>query len=347
MRASLALTMALALAGAAGCHDDAGGSDGGTGADGFVTTQFDLGCASSTMQAKLVPVNLVVLLDRSGSMGDGINGDPNLKWKPVTAALESFFADPMSLGMSASLAFFPASNMTDQCNPSLYYFASVPMTTLPDPTQFQSAIAAITPQGNTPTLPAIQGAIDYAKDTRDATPGSRTAIVLVTDGDPDVCNSSVNNVSLEVAKVAQSIPTYVIGVGQSLTSLSMIAQSGGTGQPTLVSVGDASQTANDFQQALEAIRGLVLTCDLQLPAPPPGMSLDYHSVNVAFTPSSGAAEELLYNSACTTGVGWRYDDPSHPSQVVLCDDTCNTVKQDHGGRVDVVFGCATAGDLIQ
>jgi hypothetical protein len=335
-------TLALLLLVAAGCHDDASSADGGMDA-GYATTQFDLGCASSTSEAKLVPVNLVILLDRSGSMGDGINGDPALKWQPVTQGLQAFFADANSAGMSASLAMFPSPN--DECNPSVYYFAQVPMRTLPEATAFQAAIAATAPSGSTPTLPAIKGAIDYAKDN--SMPGTRTAIVLVTDGDPDTCNSSVSNVSFEVAKVAQTIPTYVIGVGQSLTSLGMIAQSGGTGQPTLVSVGDAAQTATSFQQALEAIRGLVLTCDFPLPQPPPGMSLDFHSVNVLYTPSSGAAEQLLYNSACTGGVGWRYDDPQNPSKVILCDTSCTDAKQDHSGRIDVVFGCATAGDLIQ
>jgi hypothetical protein len=333
----------------AGCHESAGAVD--AGADqGFVTTQFDLGCASSNAQAKLVPVNLVVLLDRSGSMGDGVNGDPTLKWDPVTSAMEGFFADPQSLGMSASLTFFPAPN--DICNPSVYYpLTSNPNTVLmrplPDSSTFQQAIAANTPSGSTPTRPAILGAIDYAKDTRAANPGSRSAIVLVTDGDPDVCDSSVNDVALPIAQVASTIPTYVIGVGSSIPSLNQLAQAGGTGQPTFVAVGNPMQTASDFQQALEAIRGLVLTCDFPVPAPPSGMTLDFQNVNVVFTPSASSAEELLYDSGCSTGQGWRYDEPQNPTQVELCPSTCDSVKQDHGGRIDVVFGCATAGNLIQ
>src|SRR5205823_5265568 len=100
-----------------GCdRDSTSTADAGVDA-GFTFTQFDLGCASSSAQAKLIPVNLVVLLDRSGSMGDGINGDPALKWAPVTAGLKAFFGDPGSLGTSASLAYFPSAN--DQCNPSV------------------------------------------------------------------------------------------------------------------------------------------------------------------------------------------------------------------------------------
>jgi hypothetical protein len=339
VRRALAL---LALA--AGCHHaPARPADLGVDAS-FALTSFDLSCASSTQQAALVPVNLVVLLDRSGSMGDGVNGDPALKWNPVTAGLGAFFADPQSAGMNASLQLFPAA--TDQCNPSVYYFAAVPERALPDGQSFAAAMAATTPSGDTPTRPAILGAIDYAKDVRDATPGSRTAIVLVTDGDPDVCDSSVANVSLEVAKVASTIKTYVIGVGQSLSSLDMIAQAGGTDHPTLVSVGDPAQTKSDFLAALQQIRGLVLSCEVPLPAPPPGMALDFNSVNVLFTPSSAPATQLLYDSACANGVGWRYDDPMKPTEVQLCASSCDAVRHDHGGRLEVVFGCATDGNLI-
>jgi hypothetical protein len=221
------------------------------------------------------------------------------------------------------------------------------MSPLPDATSFSTAMSLVTPAGQTPTRPAILGAIDYAKDVRDQTPGARTAIVLVTDGDPDECNSSVPNVSLEVAKVAATIPTYVIGVGDSLSSLDMIAQSGGTGAPTLVSVGNADQTKSEFLAALAKIRGLVLSCDFPLPSPPSGMSLDFRSVNVLYTPSTTPATQLLYDSACSTGVGWRYDDAQKPSRVELCPASCDEVRADHGGRIDVVFGCATDGNLIQ
>jgi hypothetical protein len=339
----------IVLLALAGCHHDhtagkTNGADMSFDSDGgFQSTTFDLGCASSTAKAQLVPVQLVVLLDRSGSMGDGVNGDPTLKWDPVTAGLEAFFADAESAGVSASLHLFPSAN--DECNPDAYYTPAVPMSPLPDATTYAAAIAAAgTPAGDTPTRPTVMGAISYAQDT--AAAGARSAIVLVTDGDPDACDSSVSNVSLAVAQVAATIPTYVIGVGSDLSSLDMIAQSGGTTAPTLVSVGNADQTKSDFLTALEQIRGLVLSCDFAIPTPPSGQTLDFQSVNVLFTPSTGAAEQLLYDSACSTGVGWRYDDPKAPTRIELCPASCTDVRQDHGGRMDVIFGCATDGNLI-
>jgi hypothetical protein len=306
----------------------------------------DPACAKSNAKAELKRVNLVFMLDRSGSMGDGMNGDPTTKWDPVTAGLKAFFADANSLGVSASLQYFPYTNMTDQCNSSAYYNASVPMRSLPDATTFATSIDAIKPAGGTPTLPAIVGAIDYATDTQKADPSARAAIVLVTDGEPDDCMSSVKGVSTEVEKIAATIPTYVVGVGDALSSLSMIAMSGGTGAPTLVSTTSPAQTTSDFLSALDQIRGLVLTCSFVIPRPVDGMDIDFNNVNVVFTPGSGTASTLKYSKDCATDTGWHYDDPQKPTKVELCPSSCDAARNDRAGAIDIVFGCATYGGVI-
>ena len=65
-------------------------------------------CVTSAVNAALANANLIVLFDKSGSMGDRAEGfDPSVKWTPVTTAMKAFFSDPKSLGISASLEFFP------------------------------------------------------------------------------------------------------------------------------------------------------------------------------------------------------------------------------------------------
>jgi hypothetical protein len=339
------ITLCLGLAVAVGCHRaPARAPDGG--ADLALPPALDAACASSFAKASLNPVDLVFMFDRSGSMGDGVNGDPNLKWIPVVAGLKHFFADPASLGTSASLQYFPYLPLPDQCNSSNYYFADVTMRPLPDSTSFAASLDRTSPTGDTPTKPAMIGALDYAHDIQKAQPNDKVAVVLVTDGEPDQCESTVKNVSTEVEKAAASIPTYVIGVGESLTSLAMIAQAGGTGAPTLVSVGDPAATTQAFQKALEVIRGLTVSCDLPLPAPPDGMVLDKSKVNVVFSPSSGAPMPLYYSKDCADGSGWRYDNPASPSKVSLCPNICATAQSDRSGRIDVLFGCSTAGTIF-
>jgi hypothetical protein len=336
------LMMALGLA--ACDHAPAGAGDGGLDANRSPDGGgVDPACATASAKAELKRVDLVFMLDRSGSMGDGVNGDPAVKWNPVTAALEGFFADPASKGISASLQYFP---LSDMCNSSAYYFASVPLTALPDATSFQTSISQTTPAGQTPTLPAITGAIDYAKDQAAADTGARVAIVLVTDGEPDACMSSVINVSTAVAKVATTIPTYVIGVGDAIPSLDMIAQMGGTVMPTFVSTTSPAQTTADFQKALDDIRGLTLTCSFVIPPPANGMDIDFNNVNVVYTPGGAPATTLKYNKDCTGGTGWHYDDPSKPTRVDICATDCDTVRADRMGAIDIVFGCATYGGII-
>jgi hypothetical protein len=310
-------------------------------------TSYDLSCVGVTIAAHLVPVSLVFMLDRSGSMGDGVNGDPTLKWDPVTAALKAFFEDPSSVGVSASLQYFSLPNSNDICNLSGYYTPAVSMRSLPD-LSFGASMSSIMPMGSTPTLPAMEGALMYAQDTLDANPGSRVAAVLVTDGDPDVCDSSVNDVALQLSMFEPKVTTYVLGVGTNLPNLNQLAVAGGTGSPTLVTVGNPDDTKTQFLAALDAIRGLVLTCDFAIPAPPKGMTIDFTQVNVTFTPSSTMVPELIpYDKDCTSPTaGWRYDDPNNPTQVQLCPPTCDAAKADRDGVINTLFGCTTVGNLV-
>jgi len=98
-------------------------------------------CVSSIAQANLANADLVVMLDKSGSMGDPNEGfSPTLKWTSVTAALRSFFTDPNSAGISASLQFFPQG--TDVTSVCAYPYGTplVALTSTSNPTPLVNAI---------------------------------------------------------------------------------------------------------------------------------------------------------------------------------------------------------------
>lgn len=70
-------------------------------------------CATQYDAAKLKPLDMVVLLDRSGSMAeDG-------KWAATTTALQQFAAHPDSDGIGVSLGYFPET-YSDVCLPCDY-----------------------------------------------------------------------------------------------------------------------------------------------------------------------------------------------------------------------------------
>lgn len=289
-------------------------------------------CATSSATPTPVPVMLVFMFDKSGSMAD------NSKWTSCESGLTSFFADPQSAGLSASLQFFP---LADECNVSMYAAPAVSMRALPDSKTFATAMNANAPGGQTPTLPALTGAIQYAQSVQKSNPGNKVAVVLVTDGDPNVCNSTIQAVSSEASSASGTIPTFVVGIG-NITNLDMIAQAGGTNKATVVSTTNAQQTAQDFQNALNAIRGKTLACEYQIPPPPSGQTFDENKVNVVYTPTNSSKQTLTYNQDCTGGTGWHYDDPNNPKKIILCSATCDAVQQ-ASGTIDIVLGCATNG----
>jgi hypothetical protein len=314
-------------------------------------------CVTSTAQAQLANADLVVMLDRSGSMGDPSEGfDPTLKWIPVTTALGAFFTDPNSAGLAASLQFFPQG--TDLASVCAYQYGTplVALTPLTNATPLVSTITATKPAGGTPTLPALQGAVSYAQQVAAMHPQDKTVIVLATDGDPGFgingafAEGCTNNDIPHVAAVANaaftgspSIPTYVIGVGPDLQNLDAIASAGGTGKSMIVPVSNPTQTNGAFEAALNSIRSASLSCQFPIPKPPNGETINPNAVNVVLVDGKGQQTVLAYSADCSNANGWHYDNAANPTSVALCASACASARGDAGGKVTLAFGCYTTG----
>ena len=311
-------------------------------------------------ETTLEPVHLAFAFDVSGSMGklDFPYHDPKLKWEPVVAATKAFFIDSASANMFASLVFFPIdAGESKRCSASSYGKPDVPVTPLPSDA-FGRAIDAIAPKstgdwrGGTPTLAVIEGTIDFITPLAKADPGVRYAIVLVSDGYPQGCSDNkISSVVSRVSAVSSKIPTYVIGVANppggpdTVSNLNDIAVAGATQKAFIIQTGDPQQTAADFEAAVRAIRSASVSCEFQIPSPPPGQMFDPSRANVTYA-SGGAEQKLDYDGACASDRAWRYDDPSAPSRMVLCDTTCTAVQADPGATLRVEFGC-TRRDVIR
>jgi hypothetical protein len=313
-------------------------------------------CVTAVKNASLPPVNLVIMYDKSGSMGNPAEGgDPKAKWIPVNTGMKAFFADPASSGYNASLQFFPAPGDLPTTCGAAYASPLVPLTSLSAGAPLSSALDSASPQGGTPTLPALRGAISYAQSTSAARPDEKTVVVLVTDGEPGLfVNGQVqagceNNDITHVAGAASdafhaspSVPTYVIGVGSSLNKLQAIASAGGTGSAFMISVSDPTETKLQLQKAFEAIRSQVkVSCNFAVPAAPVGQTLDKDHINVGFTAGSGGETALVYSKDCTAPNGWRYDNAAAPTQIELCPSSCGAAQSDPNGKLRVAVGCKT------
>jgi hypothetical protein len=84
-----------------------------------------------------------------------------------------------------------------------------------------------------------------------------------------------------------------------------------------------------------------VACDLAIPEPTSGGTIDPASVNVSV---GGIVPRVSGVAACGSGAGWYYDDPASPAKVILCPVTCDAAQAKGGviPKTDIVFGCKTA-----
>lgn len=321
-------------------------------------------CAASTSVAELIPVDLHLLLDKSGSMNDPVECtfvifcSSETKWTETTGALKSFIssttaADKIGMGVT----FFPQGNGDGECNVGQYAKPKVETADLPGAAgALIGAIDGTSPGGNTPSRPAVQGAMDHATAFQTANPGRKSVLVFATDGEPTGCApNDIGDVSAAIAGgKTKGINTYVIGVfatdtffgggGSAKDSLNQWASAGGTDKAFLVNV--SKNLSAEFKAALDTIRKTAIGCEYNVPKPTGGQAFDPEKVNVLYTPGGGAEKTLVNvpNEAACKPDAWYYDNPKTPSKILLCPSICPTVKNDPAGKVQVSVGCGTRKD---
>ncbi len=112
------------------------GSTGNTGGDGG--SGGDDSCAGDVKPAELLPLAMILMLDRSLSMEEDTDTPGVTKWDSVKSALSDFATDTQSAGIAVGLQYFPAnppcSNNTD-CPASSCYLLACNNSATPSPCQ--------------------------------------------------------------------------------------------------------------------------------------------------------------------------------------------------------------------
>jgi hypothetical protein len=291
-------------------------------------------CATAVSTVTLAELDVIVVLDHSHSM------KPEEKYPPVAMGLKSFLASPKNARLSASLHFFSGGGDDLECRTTMvdrFAKPDVALTPLPDPGTFGQKLTAeiYTPfDAGTPTSAAIRGALKYA--TQIKKPDRQQVMVLATDGMPRSCGG-MTEALVALDEAAKKMKVYIIGVGGSL-NLDEMAQHGGTGTASMVTVGDPVKTATEFAAVLSKVRGDVQSCDFDIPPPSVG-SLDLGQVNVLAKTSTGT--QTINKTDCADGTGWHFNDPNNPTRVALCLKSCDGVRFDASVKIEVLFGCQT------
>ena len=175
-----------------------------------------------------------------------------------------------AFGSAGASSNFGAGGMTancdaDACAAPLVGLGRLITGAAPADTQEAALIAAVqasappamlpTPNPQTPTSAALTGATTWAKRYQADHPRESTSIVLVTDGEPQGCDTNADHIA-EIAQdayVTSAVRTFVIGFGGvDQTVLDKFAAGGGTHQA--FSLGDGTDVTAKLLAALKAIR---------------------------------------------------------------------------------------------
>lgn len=99
-----------------------------------------------------------------------------------------------------------------------------------------------------------------------------------------------------------------------------------------------------FEQLLDRITEVALSCEYDIPAPPLGMVFEQGKVNVDYDDGFGMQTVGWVETvgACASvDNGWYYDDLVDPQQILMCPQTCARFQALQEASIEIRFGCTT------
>lgn len=294
-------------------------------------------CGAQEFEITKLAPNLMILLDRSGSMEGEISGVT--RWDIAKQAIGELIA-----GFDAELRFGLSTYSSctgDGCSAGSIV---VPIADA-NGANVVAFLADKLGQGSGNGQGMANGGIAYLCDSgdpetstgkslkalvgegslQDATRGN--AVLLVTDGaESGECTNGGqdNGVAGATALMSQPVPvqTYVVGFTQDVDAdvLNQVAQAGGT------MMYYQADNLEQLKQAFEAIAGSVASCDYVLGQPPE----DLDEVYVFFNDDPQGIPQ-------DPNGGWVYDPATMTLKFVGA--ACEQIKSGQVTDIDVVFGC--------
>ena len=335
-------------------------------------------CGAMTVGARLNPVNVLLVIDKSGSMTDQPRGFADDKWNSLVSALDRVLNEAAPV-LNLGLMMYPYSRLLDiplqSCGANCCLLetgdAAVNVEVGPGidtVPQILSRLSSTPPGGGTPTALALEHAREYLTGSAASELEGDTYVLLATDGGPN-CNYDL---SCEAERCTAnlddqcSLPNCCDGNGEyCLDDEAVVSAIDGlrrAGIQTFV-VGipgteDYAPLLDDFAEA-----GGVPNPD----APPSYWAVSADGGVDGLVDVFQSITELLVRSCeielereapapglvnvavdCepirpseADGSGWQLDGTSVPNLVTLTGPICEEIQSNGAKRVDVVFGCKT------
>ena len=359
----LAVTLARCGSDAGGSLEGGGVDGGGAGADsGFsfgdgATTDAaldpDAACASSTLTATKAMVDIIFVIDTSGSMTEeivqtkkNINDFAQTIGKSGLDYQVIMLAQPGVAGNSVCVPP-PLGGANCASNPPTFQHIPVGIGSKDSLSKILSTYDSATPN------------LNWAKYLR---PTATKVFVEITDD-----NSALAFASFETQLLAK-LPAGMFGTAQNRKYIfdsicgwtDPSAPLSAMKCPTAVNIGAEYQNLSlltkgiidsvckadykaVFQNIAKGVSGL-LGCQFNMPVSN-GNPIDPTKVLVYFTPGSGPSvnfTQVTDPSKCAQFPdGWYFDNNAAPTKILLCAGACATVGSDASGKVDILVGCAT------
>lgn len=308
--------------------------------DGVMGAAVEQNCGLTSFAVERRPTDVLLVLDRSGSMREPPEGGPETltKWDLTVPALHQVVLET-DAAVSWGMKLFPEGEDNDACSAAtINDVIHVPIAAS-NAAAVVGAIGTTTPDGDgTPTGDAIRAAIKYLSGLA---PSSRKYIVLATDGEPSCSPAGEGQeearpyaVAAVTEAFALGIPVFVVGVATTkdtaTEALDAMALAGGAARPDpnpLAPRYYLANTEDELVSALRVITGEVATCVFPLSAPPPVP--DNIGVKVGGT--------LLPRDATRTD-GWEYTD-SALGEVQVYGSWCDQIQAATVSDVQVIYAC--------
>jgi len=318
--------------------DGSGLTMGGSSATGGASDVMNGECARQDFALQGRPAEILIVLDRSGSMKEKPSGSSGgSKWSLVVPGVNEVVT-ATNATVSWGLKVFPEGEGDECAVDSVTSSITVPVA----PTNAQAvtdAVTATTPEGNgTPTGDAVNAGVAYLKGLPDSNP---KFILLATDGEPSCAGTNKSGTAARALAVkavtdaaAAGIKTFVVGVAttkdsatQVLNDLAVAGQMARTDMTAPATKYYLASTKEELVKSLELITGQAASCVFDLTkAPPDPSNIAVHINDV------GAPKDPSHMN------GWDYTDASY-TRVEVFGSWCDQIKGASANAVNFVLGC--------
>ena len=99
------------------------------------------------------------------------------------------------------------------------------------------------------------------------------------------------------------------------------------------------------QVSTQVISNATLACEWDIPEPPEGETFNPDQVNVEYSVDGGPTQpigQVASQADCANVAHGRYyDDPSNPTKILVCPQTCDVIQGADTAEVAIAFGCDT------